>query len=322
MPFDPFEPSAPPRGWQRVVLVGGVITLIIGTVVLASATIANLRRTGTQPGAVATPQPVADTGRVGPNASPPSSPSVEAPIGATPPPANLPVVDYGPAPRGFPTDPATLSTDPLREGLHPLRLVGAYDAPGGQPRAFLAPTIQGVELTMPIVERRAGWAAVLLPSVNRTLAWVPPDGWSSVPLRDQLVVTRRSHQLFWFRDGTLVRSWQVSLGVARTPTPLGRTFLLGRSTLPGAVYADTDVFALGAVPDNPKAIPPGLRDAHIGLHTWYHDGELGKDTTDGCIRLPRKGQRQLLSEVRPGTSLVVVDQFTPQSRSASPIPGT
>jgi L,D-transpeptidase catalytic domain len=239
--------------------------------------------------------------------APPTMAAVEPPLPVIPPPADLPVIDYGPAPGGFPADPSSMSTERLREGLRPLDRLGAYDAPGGQPRAFLAPTIRGVELTLPIVERRSGWAAVLIPSANRTVAWIAPGGWTAVPLRDHIVVVRTTHELFWYRDDTLVRSWTVTLGSAATPTPLGRTFILGRSRLAGAVYADTDVFALGAVPDDPSAVPIGLREAHIGVHTWYHDGELGQNTTDGCIRLTKAGQLLLLAQIQPGTEVLVVD---------------
>ncbi|HEX6968577.1 MAG TPA: L,D-transpeptidase [Micromonosporaceae bacterium] len=258
----------------------------------------------------------ADEPRTPPPAATPASPtSADQGTGetlpATSPPADLPVIDYNPAPAGFPPDPDPLSTVRLGEGLHPIRRVGAYDAPGGRPLAFLAPTIRGVEVTMPIVERRAGWAAVLLPSANRTIAWVPPGGWTTVPLRDLLVIARATNELFWLRDDMVVRTWQVTLGHPRTPTPLGRTFILGRSSLSGRVYAGTDVFALGAVPDDPDALPPGLRGAHIGIHTWYHDRDLGKNVSDGCIRLTRKGQEELLDEIRPGTGVVVVDTYAP-----------
>jgi lipoprotein-anchoring transpeptidase ErfK/SrfK len=162
---------------------------------------------------------------------------------------------------------------------------------------------------MPVVQRRQGWTAVLLPSANRTMAWLPPgDGWTTVPLRDQLVVYRGSHELRWLRDGALLRSWPVTLGSPQSPTPLGRTFILGRSALPGAVYAGTDVFALGAVPDDPGSVPTSLRGAHIGVHTWYNDLTLGKDVSDGCIRLTKTGQQLLLQELAPGTEVVVLDQ--------------
>ncbi|WP_239075636.1 L,D-transpeptidase [Planosporangium flavigriseum] len=237
-----------------------------------------------------------------------AAPSAEVIPSAAAAPADLPVVTYGPAPAGFPSDPDALSTAHLAEGLHPTRKLAAYDAPGGQPRAFLAPTISGVEVTMPVVARKSGWTAVMLPSANRTIAWLPPgDGFTTVPLRDQLVVYRSTHEMRWFRDGALFRSWPVTLGVRQTPTPLGRTFILGRSSLPGAVYANTDVFALGAVPDDVNAVPAGLRGAHIGIHTWHNDRTLGKDDSDGCIRLTKSGQQLLLQELVPGTAVVVLD---------------
>ncbi|MGC4814606.1 L,D-transpeptidase [Micromonospora sp. DT228] len=228
---------------------------------------------------------------------------------AAPAPAGLPVVDYDPAPGGFPTDPATLDTTPLTEGVHPTRRITAYDAPGGRPRAFLEPMISGVDLTMPIADRRAGWTAVLLPSANRRLAWLPPGGFDTVALRDQIVVERAVHRLTWYRAGTAVRSWEVSLGQSGQETPLGRTFVLGRTPPPEEVYGGVDIYALGSVPDDPESVPAGLRGAHIGVHTWHDDDELGENTTNGCIRLTRSGQRELLAEVRPGSSVVVVDKL-------------
>ncbi|MEU5721452.1 L,D-transpeptidase family protein [Micromonospora sp. NPDC047738] len=260
------------------------------------------------------PTPAGAPGGVAPVVTPaeppaPTRTAAESVPPAAPAPADLPVVTYEPAPGGFPADPGTGDLRPLNEGLTPSRRVAAYDAPGGRPLAFLAPTISGVPLTTPIVERRAGWTAVLLPSANRRLAWLPAGGWTTVALPDQLVVERGTHRLTWYRNGRVVRSWAVSLGKRGQSTPLGRTFILGRTPPPQSVYGGVDIFALGAIPDDPDAVPTGLRGAHIGLHSWYTDATLGKDVTNGCIRLTRSGQRQLLAELPAGTSVVVVDQL-------------
>ncbi|WP_433529377.1 L,D-transpeptidase family protein [Micromonospora sp. CA-263727] len=244
---------------------------------------------------------------VGPTAALP--PVAEAVPSAAPAPEGLPEIDYDPAPAGFPDDPESLDTTPLTQGLHPNRRLAAYDAPGGRPLAFLMPTISGVELTVPIAHRETGWTAVLLPSANRKLAWLPPGGFSTVTLRDQIVVERVPYRLTWYRDGVAKRTWQVSLGQRGQETPLGRTFVLGRTPPPQSVYGGVDIFALGSVPDDPDSVPTGLRGAHIGIHTWYHDGELGKKTTNGCIRLTPSGQRLLLAELREGTPVVVVDEL-------------
>lgn len=256
--------------------------------------------------------------RVPPPPTPSPSPTAtEAPLPVNPAPRDLPVVDYEPLAARLPTDPQPSSTTHLSTGLRPQRRLAVYDAPGGTARAFLEPTIRGVEITLPIVGYRSGWAGVLLPSMNRRIGWLPPGGWTTVDLPDQLVIVRSTHRLLWYRDGELIRSWAVSLGASATPTPLGRTFILGRSRLRGYVYADTAVFALGSVPDDLRAIPPSLRGAHIGIHTWYHDRELGRNTTDGCIRLTKSGQQRLLAELRPGTTVVVVDTLPTPAAGAT-----
>ncbi|ROT26807.1 L,D-transpeptidase [Micromonospora sp. HM5-17] len=308
MGFVRFNPLAPGRARRRTGF--GVLAVLAG--LLVAALVVNgvpERSRNARPPAEASPHPAVAT------ASPTEGPT---PIPAPRPPRNLPVVDYGPAPGGFPRDPDPMSTVRLGEGLRPIRRVAAYDAPGGRPRAYLAPTISGVEVTMPIVARRSGWVAVLLPSANRTIGWVPPGPWTTAILRDLVVVDRGARRLHWYRDDRRVASWPVSIGTRATPTPLGRTFVLGRSTLPGRVYADTEVFALGAVPDDPDAVPTGLRGAHIGLHAWYRDADLGQRNSNGCIRITRAAQRRLLAELEPGTEVLVLDRFAAPARLPGP----
>ncbi|MFG3554847.1 L,D-transpeptidase [Micromonospora sp. NPDC047557] len=296
MPFDRMSPYRRRAGWIAAGIAVPVLlaaALLVGQALTPRSTAPDRRNV-----AAADPTP----------SSVEQSPEESVPP-AAPAPASLPVLDYDPAPKGFPPDPATMDVTPLTEGVHPTRRIAAYDAPGGRPRAFLEPTLAGVELTVPIAERRVGWTAVLLPSANRRLAWLAPGGFDTVALRDQIVVERKAHRLTWYRSGKAVRSWETSLGQSGQETPLGRTFVLGRTPPPGEVYGGVDIYALGSVPDDPEAVPTGLRGAHIGLHTWYNDDELGENTTNGCIRVNRSGQRELLAEVRPGSSLVVVDQL-------------
>ena len=245
---------------------------------------------------------------VAPSEAPPSVPPTPSAVPSPPAAAaGLPVIGYEAAPAGFAADAEMLSTAPLTEAAQPTRKILAYDAPGGRARAYLAPTISGVPLIMPIAARQSGWAAVLLPSANRAVAWLAPEGWSTVAVHDQLVVRRGTHQLTWFRDGAPQQSWTVALGAGRTPTPLGRTFVLGRSKAHGEVYAGVDVLALGNLPDRPDTVATGLQGAHIGIHAWYRDDVFGKNVSNGCVRVPRAVQETLLSQLGAGTEVVVVD---------------
>ncbi|MDG4789069.1 L,D-transpeptidase [Micromonospora sp. WMMD1102] len=307
MAFVRFSPIASGRALRRTGAALAVLGGVLVVTVVAVDGPAGPRRTADRQSTAERPPPA--TAAPG-DVAPATPPHAEPTLPAAPPPADLPVLDYRPAPRGFPGDPAAMSTVRLGEGLRPVRRLAVYDAAGGRPRAFLAPTISGVPVTLPIVARRAGWAAVLLPSANRSVGWVPPGPWSTVALRDLLVVVRQAHRLHWYRDDRLVRSWPVSVGSPATPTPLGRTFVLGRSLLPGRVYAGVEVLALGAVPDDPGSVPSALRGAHIGLHAWYDSRQLGRSNSNGCIRIGRKAQELLLAELLPGTELLVLDRFS------------
>jgi L,D-transpeptidase catalytic domain len=273
-------------------------------VVLASAaTVAFWPR---QPAVIADPpsRGAVTSSNPSPSRSPAPTPSaIRVPAA----PAKLPVLDYFKRPpKGFPADAELASSAPITRALRPTRKIAVYDAPGGKALVYAAPTISGVPLVMPIVEERQGWRSVLLPSVNRTVGWVPPTGWTEVELHDQLVVHLKTHELVWLRDGLVQDKWTVALGTSRTPTPRGRTFVLARTPGHGRVYAGVDILALGAVPDHPDAVAAGLSDAHTGIHAWYDPSVFGKNVSNGCIRLPKAAQLRLVG-VPAGTEVLVVD---------------
>jgi hypothetical protein len=225
---------------------------------------------------------------------------------AKPAPKDLATITYQVVPDGFPLDPGQTELAPITDGLHASRRLPLYDAPGGNPRAFLPPDILGVPVTVPIVARQPGWVAVLLPSINRRIGWLPATGWQPRPLRDQLVVHLARHELTWLHDGVRQDSWTVATGSDQTPTPRGRTFVLGRTETEGSVYGGLDALVLGAVPDDRDAVAPGLRDAHTGIHSWHSASAFGRSVSNGCVRVPRDGQRTLLDHIGPGTPVVVL----------------
>jgi hypothetical protein len=221
--------------------------------------------------------------------------------------AELPVFSYSQAPRGLPADPTPLSTAAVTDGLRLTTGRAVFDTPGGTPRAVLPSSISDLPVTVPIVERRAGWVAVLLPSINRRVGWLTADGSVPVRLRDQLVLRRRTHELTWLRDGVRQASWTVATGAPATATPLGRTFVLGRVTPSGRVYAGLDALILGSVPDDRKSLPQSLRAGHTAIHGWYRTSAFGRSISNGCIRVPGKGQRTLLKNIATGTVVNVID---------------
>jgi hypothetical protein len=239
--------------------------------------------------------------------SAPSPSATPSALPAAPAPAGLPVFSYYRAVDGLPADPTPLSTKAVPEGLRLTSSHVVYDTPGGTPKAVLPSSMSGLPVTVPIVERRTGWVAVLLPSINRTVGWLTTEGAVPVTLRDQLVLRRSTHELKWVRDGAFEASWLVATGAPETATPLGRTFVLGRVTPDGHVYAGLDALALGSVPDDRTALPPSLRGGHTAIHGWYRSSAFGRSISNGCIRMPEKGQRALLKNIAIGTVVTVVE---------------
>ena len=220
----------------------------------------------------------------------------------------MPVLDYFTAtPAEFPADPDPMSPEPLAQGLRPTRKVAVHTSPGGTPLAYAAPTISGVPLVMPIVAEQQGWRAVLLPSANRTIGWVPPTGWTTVTLRDQIIVRLSTHELTWVRDGRTQHTWTVALGAASTPTPRGRTFVLARTSDPSSVYAGVGILALGSIPEQARTVTGSRVDAHTGIHAWYDPSVFGKNVSNGCVRMPKEAQELLVAEVAAGTMVLIVD---------------
>jgi hypothetical protein len=245
--------------------------------------------------------------------SPPASaePSVEPspskkPLPASEPPEDLPVITYAEGPEGLPEDPGAHTLEVPSEALRPEKKMALYDEPGGKPRAYLPPKISGLPVVAPIVARDNGWAAVLAPSANRKIGWVPERGWTPEPLLDHIVVDLSEHRLTWLRDGEEQKSWSVSVGSKATPTPIGRTFVMGTTTTNGAIYENLDALVLGTVPEKKENLAASLRGAHTAIHGWARTSAFGRSVSNGCVRMPKAAQRKLLTEIAPGTPVLVV----------------
>jgi hypothetical protein len=83
--------------------------------------------------------------------------------------------------------------------------------------------------------------------------------------------------------------------------------VLGRTATSGIVYAGLDALALASVPDDRSALPPALRAAHTGIHSWYRSNAFGRAISNGCIRTPRRAQKVLVANIEPGTTVIVLD---------------
>lgn len=216
--------------------------------------------------------------------------------------AALPESDTYATIKGAPADPRPAAATSGKV-VHPKDTAAVHAAPGGKPIAKVQPKQLG-DTWLPVIDREDGWVQVLLPSKpNGSTGWMREDGLRTAVTPYVVRVHLKSMKLELERDGDAVGSWTIGIGKADTPTPTGRTFLLGSITdkkqdfspviLPLGTHSKTlDTFGGG----------PGT----VAIHTWPTTDVLGTATSHGCIRVPRDALDQL-TKVPLGT-MVLVDK--------------
>lgn len=200
-----------------------------------------------------------------------------------------------------PSDPDPMATT-QGDVVHPKRTLAVYAAPDGRPFTKVTPTQLG-DTWLPVVDSRPGWVEVLLPSrPNGSVGW----------LRTTDVVQRRTpylirvhvgtRELELFENGEVVGSWPVAVGAPGTPTPTGRTFLLGSIVDANQSYSPV-ILPLGAHSDTLDSYGGG--PGTVALHGWPDDSVFGQAVSHGCVRVPDAALDEL-TEVPLGT-LVLID---------------
>lgn len=201
------------------------------------------------------------------------------------------------------TDPAPFELSNGRV-IHPKEPVVLYTRPGGPPVAMLPTTQLKNPTWVPVVQRRPGWARVLLPSrPNRATGWIYTAG-KGLKVRHSPYVVRvklESRKLTVTKDGRSLGSWKVTIGAPDTPTPKGRTFMLA-SLAPKEPSYSRLILPLGTHSDTLTTYGGG--PGTVGFHTWQDPSVFGKAISHGCVRVPKPALR-VLEEVPLG-SLVLI----------------
>jgi lipoprotein-anchoring transpeptidase ErfK/SrfK len=178
-----------------------------------------------------------------------------------------------------------------------------YAAPGRRPFAKVTPEQMG-DTWLPVIGRRGKWTQVLLPSrPNGSTGWLRSAQLEERRTPYLIRVHVGSRRLELLRVGALVGSWSVAVGAPDTPTPVGRTFLLGSIVDAGQSYSPL-ILPLGSHSDSLDTYGGG--PGTVALHGWPDASVFGSAVSHGCVRVPADALDQL-RQVPLGT-LVIVDQ--------------
>ena len=217
--------------------------------------------------------------------------------------ARLPAATtYGTMPAA-PPDPSPFAPE-TGIVVHPDATRVVYTRPGGPPVAALPVTELGSPTWVPVVQSQAGWDRVLLPArPNRSTGWIYLGGGGLQTAYSPYLVqiTLSNRRLTILDGGRSLGSWTVADGVAGTPTPTGRTFLLASLAPTHPTYSPL-ILPLGTHSDTLTTYGGG--PGTVGLHGWPDSSVFGQATSHGCVRVPPAALRAL-SRVPLGSPVMI-----------------
>jgi lipoprotein-anchoring transpeptidase ErfK/SrfK len=191
------------------------------------------------------------------------------------------------------------------------RPLTAFRSPGHGPLArFGLLNVNGVPNVLGILgERvdstcRATWLHVELPlRPNGITGWVRARNVQRASVRTRITVDLSERRVRLYRQGRLVLSSRAAVGSSATPTPLGRYYVNQR-----LVPRDTaGPFGPGAV--GISAFSPVLtgwaQGGPIAIHGTNEPWSIGRNVSNGCIRLPNATLRKLFAQTPSGTPVLI-----------------
>jgi lipoprotein-anchoring transpeptidase ErfK/SrfK len=210
---------------------------------------------------------------------PPAPPIATEPVAPTPPADPEPGpfrLGGAPAHAAIATKDVTVYADP--RGNASVTAVFRAKLPWGDPTSFLV---------REAYRDTAGstWLNVFLPRrPNETTGWVRGNQVRLRPLRHHVEVDLSSRTARLLQDGRTVRSWPVGIGRQATPTPTG-SFYVTVKLRPPQISAVYGAWALGLSGYSDVLEQFGTGDGQIALHGTADPTDLGREVSNGCVRL-------------------------------------
>jgi lipoprotein-anchoring transpeptidase ErfK/SrfK len=118
-----------------------------------------------------------------------------------------------------------------------------------------------------------------------------------------VVVSIPDRQLAVLENGTILRTFLISVGAQKTPSPIGEFEIVSRIAHPSYSHDGT---VIPAGPNNP--LGPrwmGLSINGYGIHGTNQPGSIGKAASHGCIRLSNHDIVELFSLLSVGDTVLI-----------------
>jgi lipoprotein-anchoring transpeptidase ErfK/SrfK len=155
-----------------------------------------------------------------------------------------------------------------------------------------------------VLDSQPGWWRVQLPvAPNGTTGWVSTDQVATSTVGDFILATLSTYRLDHYRDGKLVDSFPIGVGVPATPTPTGTFYVWAIQDAPGPPY-DPVILGLSAHSPTLSNWPYG---GIVGVHGWADTSVEGKQISNGCLRMKPADVSKLEQNLPLGTPIQIID---------------
>jgi lipoprotein-anchoring transpeptidase ErfK/SrfK len=149
------------------------------------------------------------------------------------------------------------------------------------------------------------WVKVFLPRrPNESTGWIGRDQLRLRPVVHQVEVDLSSRTARLLRHGRTQRSWPVGIGRQATPTPTG-SFYLTVKLRPPQISAVYGAWALGLSGYSDVLEQFGTGDGQIALHGTADPADLGREVSNGCVRLDNEAITSLAQLLPLGTPVTI-----------------
>ena len=187
--------------------------------------------------------------------------------------------------------------------------LGVYDAPDGTvlAKTLSARTDYDLPRTVLVTEQQSNWLKVLRPiRPNHSEGWIKADGVTISEVDYRITIARGAHQLTLFRNDQPILQTPVVVGKPQTPTPLGLFYVTDPIDLqrnPNGAYG---AYALGLSGYSEVLLSFNGGPGQIAIHGTPDPSQVGKDLSNGCIRVPNDAVVQIARVVPLGTPVDIV----------------
>jgi lipoprotein-anchoring transpeptidase ErfK/SrfK len=170
-------------------------------------------------------------------------------------------------------------------------------------------TEYGVARTFLVTDQtsRPGWLRVLLPiRPNGASGWIKASDVTLGSSDYEIKVELGAHKLTLYKLGQPVLDSGIVIGKDKTPTPPGKFYITDPVDLQKTPDTGYGVYALGISGYSDVLTSFKGGPGQLAVHGTGNNGEIGKDISNGCVRVPNDVILKLALQAPLGTPVTIV----------------